>query len=90
MAEGMHCRGGGVVGEMATAADGTHPTGMHSCWRTKTNFGFGFQSQTGFPFPPSLHIMVYIYWTELRPIVLVPVQDNVTVLFSLSVNGCYQ
>ena len=19
-------------GEMATAADGTHPTGMHSCW----------------------------------------------------------
>ena len=34
---GMHCRGGGigglcVAGEMATAADGTHPTGMHSCW----------------------------------------------------------
>ena len=33
MAGGMH--GGGhecVAGEMATAADGTHPTGMHSCW----------------------------------------------------------
>ena len=27
MAEGMH----GVAGETATAADGTHPTGMHSC-----------------------------------------------------------
>ena len=30
---GMHGKGGGVVGEMATAADGTHPTGMHSCLR---------------------------------------------------------
>ena len=35
---GMHGRGvcgiGGlcVAGKMATAADGTHPTGMHSCW----------------------------------------------------------
>ena len=29
MAGGMH--GGHVAGEMATAADGTHPTGMHSC-----------------------------------------------------------
>ena len=31
MAGGM--RGGGVcvAGETATAADGTHPTGMHSC-----------------------------------------------------------
>ena len=34
---GMHGRGGVcgggacVAGEMATAADGTHPTGMHSC-----------------------------------------------------------
>ena len=24
-------RGACVAGEMATAADGTHPTGMHSC-----------------------------------------------------------
>ena len=36
--EGMHSRGhewqGGacVAGETATAADGTHPTGMHSCF----------------------------------------------------------
>ena len=22
-----------MVGEMATAADGTHPTGMHSCFK---------------------------------------------------------
>ena len=30
---GMHGGGGGacVAGEMATAVDGTHPTGMHSC-----------------------------------------------------------
>ena len=34
----MHSRGwhvwqgACVVGETATAADGTHPTGMHSCW----------------------------------------------------------
>ena len=28
---GMHGRGTCVAGEMATAADGTHPTGMHSC-----------------------------------------------------------
>ena len=30
---GVHGKGGGasVVGEKATAADGTHPTGMHSC-----------------------------------------------------------
>ena len=27
---GVHGRGG-VAGEMATAADGTHPTGMHTC-----------------------------------------------------------
>ena len=31
----MHCGGhawhGGVAGDMATAADGMHPTGMHSC-----------------------------------------------------------
>ena len=25
-------RGACVAGETATAADGTHPTGMHSCW----------------------------------------------------------
>ena len=32
MAGGMHGRGGAwVTGETATAADGTHPTGMHSC-----------------------------------------------------------
>ena len=31
---GMHGRGGhvGMAGEMATAADGMHPTGMHSCF----------------------------------------------------------
>ena len=28
---GMHGKGACVVGEMAIAADGTHPTGMHSC-----------------------------------------------------------
>ena len=27
---GMHGRGECVTGKMATAADGTHPTGMHS------------------------------------------------------------
>ena len=27
---GMHGRGSCVVGEMATAVGGTHPTGMHS------------------------------------------------------------
>ena len=33
MAEGACVAGGGacVAGEMATAVDGTHPTGMHSC-----------------------------------------------------------
>ena len=31
MAGGMHGRGVCVAGEMATAVDGTHPTGMHSC-----------------------------------------------------------
>ena len=33
--QGCVCIAGGGVcmaGEMATAADGTHPTGMHSCW----------------------------------------------------------
>ena len=28
---GVYGRGACVTGEMATAADGTHPTGMHSC-----------------------------------------------------------
>ena len=28
---GMHGRGVCMTGEMATAAGGTHPTGMHSC-----------------------------------------------------------
>ena len=32
---GMHgggaCVAGGMAGETATTADGTHPTGMHSC-----------------------------------------------------------
>ena len=27
----VHMGGGCVAGETATAADGTHPTGMHSC-----------------------------------------------------------
>ena len=27
---GVHCGGACVAGEMATAAEGTHPTGMHS------------------------------------------------------------
>ena len=30
MAGGMHGRRTGMAGEMATAADGMHPTGMHS------------------------------------------------------------
>ena len=30
-AGGMYGRGAYVAGEMATAADGTHPTEMHSC-----------------------------------------------------------
>ena len=30
-AGGMHSRGVCVAGETPTAADGTHPTGMHSC-----------------------------------------------------------
>ena len=44
MAGGMHGRehvwqgacmaGACVAGEMATAADGTHPTGMHSCYES--------------------------------------------------------
>ena len=28
---GVHMQGGFVAGEMATAADGWHPTGMHPC-----------------------------------------------------------
>ena len=27
-----------VTGEMATAAGGTHPTGMHSCWKYQTQY----------------------------------------------------
>ena len=30
--EVMHGRGACVAGEMATAANGMHPTGMHSCF----------------------------------------------------------
>ena len=30
--EGLHCRGACISGEMTIAADGTHPTGMHSCY----------------------------------------------------------
>ena len=29
---GMHGRGVCMAGETATAADGTHPTGIHSCF----------------------------------------------------------
>ena len=29
---GMHGQGACVAGETATAADSTHPTGMHSCY----------------------------------------------------------
>ena len=34
------CGGGGacVTGEMATAAGGTHPTGMHSSWKYQTHY----------------------------------------------------
>ena len=31
-AGGMRGRGVYMAGEMVTAADGTHPTGMHSCY----------------------------------------------------------
>ena len=34
MAGGMRGKGACVAGETATAADGTHPTGMHSCTYT--------------------------------------------------------
>ena len=33
----MAGRGSCVAGEMATAVDGTHPTGMHSCFSLPTN-----------------------------------------------------
>ena len=29
---GMHSRGTCLAGQTATAADGRHPTGMHSCY----------------------------------------------------------
>ena len=32
VAGGMAWQGACVAGEMATAADGTHPTGVHSCF----------------------------------------------------------
>ena len=32
MAGGVHGQGACMAGEMATAAGGMHPTGMHSCW----------------------------------------------------------
>ena len=32
IAGGVHGRGACVAEEMATALDGTHPTGMHSCF----------------------------------------------------------
>ena len=32
MAGGVCGKGGCVTGESATAAEGTHPTGMHSSW----------------------------------------------------------
>ena len=35
MAGGVQGKGGGVrAGETATEADGTHPTGMHSCFHS--------------------------------------------------------
>ena len=34
---GMHGRGTCVAGELATAAGGTHPSGMHSCSSNKTS-----------------------------------------------------
>ena len=42
---GVHGRGACVAGETATAADGMHPTGMHSYFKyrhIKTNFFSGF------------------------------------------------
>ena len=36
---GMHGRGACVAGEKANAADGTHPTGMHSCFTKYFNTG---------------------------------------------------
>ena len=34
---GMRGRGACVAGELATAAGGTHPSGMHSCSSNKTS-----------------------------------------------------
>ena len=42
---GVHGQGTCVTGEMATAVDGTHPTGMHSCFYIKFKV-FGDQSCT--------------------------------------------
>ena len=36
MAGGVHGRGACVAGETATTVGGTHPTGMHSCFRFKS------------------------------------------------------
>ena len=40
MAGGMCGRGACVAGEMATAMDGMHPTGMHSCFMMKSIWNF--------------------------------------------------
>ena len=40
VAGGVHGRGGGE--ETATAEDGTHPTGMHSCFMQKKEKQFVF------------------------------------------------
>ena len=45
-----------MVGETVTAADGTHPTGMQSCWR---------ETQTSVAVSRST--MVYVYGT-VRPV----------------------
>ena len=37
----MAKRGACMAGDMATAADGTHPTGMHSCYRCFSVQGVG-------------------------------------------------
>ena len=46
----MRGRGASVAGETATEADGTHPTGMHSCYLECSHVRFLLSSQvTLFP-----------------------------------------
>ena len=84
--------GGHPPQQTATAADGTHPTGMHSCWQTPCQI-IGFCSKIrglrplarrlGNPGPATVDILIFLSRSPDGTCILTCSNDNCLRIFNL-------